>query len=144
MKVDIKKVSSTAEERAEIHAVTVTEEIQNAVDILENNKRSIFVSNKEETFFCPFDQIYYFESVDKRTFVYVKEACYETKYRLYEIEEMLPYNFFRCSKAMIININKLASVKAEFNARMRGVMINDEEVIISRNYVKELKGKLGL
>jgi len=144
MKVDIKKVSSTAEERAEIHTVTVTAEIQNAVDILENNKRSILVSNKEETLFCPFDQIYYFESVDKRTFVYVKEACYETRYRLYEVEEMLPYNFFRCSKSMIININKLASVKAEFNARMRGVMINDEEVIISRNYVKELKGKLGL
>ena len=41
MKVDIRKVYSENEERAEIHAVTLTEEIQNAVDILENNKRSI-------------------------------------------------------------------------------------------------------
>lgn len=144
MKVDIRKVYSENEERAEIHAVTLTEEIQNAVDILENNKRSIPVINSEETIMCTLDRVYYFESVDKRTFVYTKDKCYETKYRLYELEEMIPYDFFRCSKAMIINIKKIASVKAEFNARMRAVLLNGEEVIISRNYVKDLKGKLGL
>lgn len=144
MKVDIRKVYSENEERAEIHAVTLTEEIQNAVDILEKNKRSIPVMNSEETIMCPLDRVYYFESVDKRTFVYTKDKCYETKYRLYELEEMIPYDFFRCSKAMIINIKKIASVKAEFNARMRAVLLNGEEVIISRNYVKDLKGKLGL
>ena len=144
MKVDIRKVYSENEERAEIHAVTVTEEIQNAVDILEKNKRSIPVMNSEETIMCPLDRVYYFESVDKRTFVYTKDKCYETKYRLYELEEMIPYDFFRCSKAMIINIKKIASVKAEFNARMRAVLLNGEEVVISRNYVKDLKGKLGL
>ena len=144
MKVDIKKVYSENEERAEIHAVTLTEEIQNAVDILENNKRSIPVINSEETIMCTLDRVYYFESVDKRTFVYTKDKCYETKYRLYELEEMIPYDFFRCSKAMIINIKKIASVKAEFNARMRAVLLNGEEVVISRNYVKDLKGKLGL
>ena len=144
MKVDIRKVYSENEERAETHAVTLTEEIQNAVDILENNKRSIPVINSEETIMCTLDRVYYFESVDKRTFVYTKDKCYETKYRLYELEEMIPYDFFRCSKAMIINIKKIASVKAEFNARMRAVLLNGEEVVISRNYVKDLKGKLGL
>ena len=144
MKVDIRKVYSENEERAEIHAVTLTEEIQNAVDILENNKRSIPVINSEETIMCTLDRVYYFESVDKRTFVYTKDKCYETKYRLYELEEMIPYDFFRCSKAMIINIKKIGSVKAEFNARMRAVLLNGEEVVISSNYVKDLKGKLGL
>lgn len=144
MKVDIRKVYSENEERAEIHAVTLTEEIQNAVDILENNKRSIPVINSEETIMCTLDRVYYFESVDKRTFVYTKDKCYETKYRLYKLEEMIPYDFFRCSKAMIINIKKIGSVKAEFNARMRAVLLNGEEVVISRNYVKDLKGKLGL
>ena len=144
MKVDIRKVFSEIEERAEIHAVILTEEIQNAVDILENNKRSIPVMNSEETIMCPLDRVYYFESVDKHTFVYTKDKCYETKYRLYELEEMIPHDFFRSSKAMIINIKKIASVKADFNARMRAVLLNGEQVIISRNYVKDLKGKLGL
>ena len=57
---------------------------------------------------------------------------------------MIPHDFFRSSKAMIINIKKIASVKAEFNARMRAVLLNGAEAVISRNYVKDLKGKLGL
>ena len=144
MKVDIHKVFSEQEERADIHAVAITEEIKYAVDLLENNKKSIPVTDAETTWFCPLTKIYYFDSVDNHTFVYTKDRCYETKYRLYELESMLPYDFFRCSKSMIINIRKIESVKAEINARMRATMLNGEEVIISRNYVKELKGKLGI
>lgn len=144
MKVSIKKVLSESDERAEIHTVSITEEIQSAVDILENNRRSIPVVNTEETVLCPLDNVYYIESVDKHTFVYTKSKCFEAKYRLYELEELLSYDFFRCSKSMIINIRKIASVKADFNARMKAILLNGEEVIISRNYVKDLKGKLGL
>jgi len=144
MKVDILKVYSENEERAEIHTVEVTEEIKNAVDILEKNRISIPIINGLETMMCELDRVYYFESVDKRTFVYTKEKCYETKYRLYEVEEIAPYYFFRCSKSMIVNIKKITSVKSDFNARMKANMLNGEEIVISRNYVKDLKGKLGL
>ena len=45
---------------------------------------------------------------------------------------------------MIINIRKIKSVKAEMNGRMRADLLNGEQITISRGYVKELKGKLGL
>ena len=82
--------------------------------------------------------------MDKRTYVYTKEECYETKYRLYELETMLNFYFLRISKAMIINIKKIKSVKAELNGRMRADLLNGEQITISRAYVKELKGKLGI
>ena len=144
MKVAIHMACSEKEEHAEIYTVAVTEEIKHAVDLLENNKKSIPVTDAETTVFCPLAKIYYFDSVDNHTFVYTKDRCFETKYRLYELESMLPYDFLRCSKSMIINIRKIESVKAEINARMRAVMLNGEAVIISRSYVKELKGKLGI
>lgn len=144
MKVAIHTACSEKEEHAEIYTVAITEEIKHAVDLLENNKKSIPVTDAETTVFCPLTKIYYFDSVDNHTFVYTKDRCFETKYRLYELESMLPYDFFRCSKSMIINIRKIESVKAEMNARMRAVMLNGEAVIISRSYVKELKGKLGI
>lgn len=93
---------------------------------------------------CKTDKIYYIESVDKRSYVYTKENCYETKYRLYELEEVLSANFFRCSKAMIINLRKIKSVKGELNGRMNAELLNGEQIVISRAYVKELKRKLGL
>lgn len=144
MKVEIKQVHSREEEQAVISAVMITEEIQNAIDILDNNCRVIPVITESETVMCRTDKIYYIESVDKRSYVYTKENCYETKYRLYELEEVLSASFFRCSKAMIINIRKIKSVKGELNGRMNAELLNGEQIVISRAYVKELKKKLGL
>jgi len=144
MRVEVKQVGSYNEEQAIISAVTITEEIQSAIDILDSNCRVIPVISESETVMCRTDKIYYIESVDKHTYVYTKDHCYETKYRLYELEEVLNSNFFRCSKAMIINIRKIKSVKAELNGRMTAELLNGEQTIISRGYVKDLKRKLGL
>jgi len=144
MQVEIKTVDTADRERAEIHAVVITEEIRNAVNLLEHNQQRIPVIGPESTLLCPLNRIYYIDSVDNHTFVYTKEQCFETRYRLYELESMLSCDFFRCSKSMILNIRKIASVKAEINARMRAVLLNGEAVIISRSYVKDLKEKLGI
>ena len=105
------------------------------------DKVSIFKAFKH---FCLSMSIHYIESVDKRTYVYTKDDCHETKYRLYELDELLDVNFLRCSKAMIINIKKIRSVRAELNARLSAELLNGERLIISRGYVKDLKKKLGV
>ena len=150
MKVTLEKVNSPEEERAVIKAAEVTEEIRNAVDLLENNCRRISVSelseerSSGETVMLGTDRIYYTESIDKKTFVYTKDMCYGTKLRLYELEESLSANFFRCSKSLIVNIRKIRSVKSELNGRMVAELLNGEQLVISRSYVKDLKRKLGV
>ena len=149
MKVVLEKVSVQEAEGAVIRAFEVTDEIRSAVDLLENNRRSISVTDKEtmdygEVMMLGTDLIYYAESVDKKTFVYTKEKCFETKHRLYELEELLSSNFFRCSKSLIINIRKIKAVKSELNGRMIAELLNGEQIVISRNYVKDLKRKLGV
>ena len=144
MKVEIRQIGPAEEENAVISINTITDSIRSAVDLLENQCRTIPVVSDGKTMMCRTDQIYYIESVDKRSFVYTKVGCYETKYRLYELEELLDVRFLRCAKAMIINIRKIRSVKGELNGRMRAEMLNGEQIIISRGYVKELKEKLGV
>lgn len=144
MRVEIQNAASYDEEHAIIHAVTVTPDMQSAIDILENNCRVIPVTDNEEKVMCQTDKIYYIESVDKRTYVYTKDKCFETKYRLYELDEILNRNYFRASKAMIVNIKKIQSVKAEINGRMTAELLNGERIIISRSYVKDLKERLGV
>ena len=144
MKVDIQKVNSYEEEQAVIRAVQVTENIQTAINILENSASIITARCNGEAVFCPIDKIYYIESVDKRTFVYTRDDCLEVQYRLYELENTLSRNFFRAAKAMIINMRKIKSVRAELNGRMTAELLNGERVIIARSYVKELKERLGL
>lgn len=144
MKVEIRQAKTTEEESAIITAVKMTDSIKSAVDILRDNAAGIAVSSGNDTLMIRTDLIYYIESVDKRTYVYTKGDCFETKYRLYELQDILGFNFLRCSKAMIVNIRKIRSVRAELNARMSVELLNGERIIISRGYVKDLKNKLGV
>lgn len=115
MKVEFQVVDSADKEKAVIHAMAKTEDIQNAIDLLEGGSGSIAVKKDGENHFCRISNIYYLESIDKKSFVYTKDNCYETKYRLYELEGMLNMYFVRCSKAMIINIRKIKAVKSEMS-----------------------------
>ena len=144
MRVRFEQVDTKEKEQALIRAVEKTADILNAMDLLENGSGGISVTRDRSTYFCKLTQIYYIESVDKRSFVYTKGGCYETKYRLYELEELLDSRFLRSAKAMIVNIRKIRSVKSELNGRMRAELLNGEQIIISRGYVKELKEKLGV
>ena len=144
VKVDIKKVNSYDDEHAELSVVEVTDTIQSAIDTLENNCRVITARYNGQTVMCQIDKIYYIESIDKRTYIYTKDNTLEVSYRLYELESELTRNFFRAAKAMIINIRKIKSVRSEINGRMTAELLNGEQVIIARSYVKELKERLGI
>lgn len=144
MKVTVNKADSYENESAVINAVAMTDDIKSAVDILRGNGASIPVISDGDTMMIKASSIYYIESVDKRTYVYTKDDCHETRHRLYELEETLGINFLRCSKAMIVNIRKIRSVRAELNARLSAELLNGERLIISRGYVKDLKKKLGV
>lgn len=144
MKVDFKIVSLPEQEGAIIRALSKTDDLQAAIDILEHGISNIVVSKDDNKYFCKMEQIYYVESVDKKTFIYTKDECYQTKKRLYELEEALNANFLRCSKSMIVNIRKIKTVKSDLNGRMHAQLLNDETIVISRNYVRDLKKRLGL
>lgn len=144
MKVTLEKIAGELDESALIKAHDVTDEIRLAVSILENGENVLIGMDGEERIVVPYSKIYYIEAVDERCFAYSKDRCIEVRSRLYELEEMLDYRFFRCSKSMICNVKKIRSVKSMANARMVATLLNGEEVIISRNYIKELKRKLGM
>lgn len=144
MKVTVKKVSAAGEEEAVIKASEITDSIAAAIGLLESGDRQLICIKDGENIPCPFSKIYYIESLDDRTFVYTREQCLEVRLRLYELESMLDYRFFRCSKSMICNVRKIKGVRAIEGAKMEASLLNDEKILISRSYVKELKKRLGL
>lgn len=89
--------------------------------------------------------VFYFESVDNKVFIYCKEKVYESRLKLYEIEkEYENSNFFRSSKSTILNIAKIESVSPVFYGKFEAFLHNGEKIVISRQYVPVLKKKLGL
>lgn len=87
--------------------------------------------------------IYYIESIDKKTFAYCEQQVYEIKQKLYQIEETYTYsNFLRISKSCIINISHLSSIAPSLSGRFAAMMDNGEKVSISRQYLPMLKKKI--
>lgn len=90
-------------------------------------------------------EVLYFESVDDKVFAYTKDSVYETKAKLYQLEEELPVSdFFRANKAVIVNLDKIDSLAPAFGGRFEATLENGYKVVVSRNYLNELKERLGL
>lgn len=98
-----------------------------------------------ETKIFPLGDIFYFDSTDERTFLYLENDVYECSLKLYELEEQLEKaNFVRISKSCIVNIMKLDSVRPLLNSRYEAKLENGEKLIISRHYLPGFKQKFGI
>ena len=137
-------VTCEEQEKALIKTTKITDSVTSAKQLLEGDSGGIFVTKEDKTYLLEYGKIYYIESVDNKCFVYTKDDCFATKYKLYELQVVLVYRFLRCSKSLICNVRKIRSVKTEYNAKMTATLLNDEIVIINRSYVKDLKKRLGM
>ncbi|WP_297959788.1 LytTR family DNA-binding domain-containing protein [uncultured Ruminococcus sp.] len=89
--------------------------------------------------------VYYFEANENRVFAYCNSDVYEVKYKLYELEELFsPLDFVRCSKSMIVNMEKIEYLSPLFSGKLEAHLKNGEKIVISRQYVHSLKVKLGI
>jgi len=93
----------------------------------------------------PAIDIFYFESVEGKVFLYTQNQVYESRQKLYEIEnEFKGSDFLRISKSAIVNIKKIRQISPDFSGRFEALLKNGEKIIISRQYVPSLKRKLGV
>ncbi len=89
--------------------------------------------------------VYYIEVVDNKTFLYCKNEVYESKQKLYELEEALANtDFLRVSKSVILNMSKIKSLRPALSGRFEALLDNGERIIVSRQYMIDLKKRLGI
>ena len=78
--------------------------------------------------------------MDDKVFAYTKENVLRIDGSLnsfmLEIEDE---TFFRCSKSMIINVNRVISLKSLSSNRIDATMEGGEHIIISRRYAVEFR-----
>ncbi len=144
-KFTIKQIDKSQDEEIVIKCHEINDDVLGIVEKLKKTE-SILLGNKDnEVFRLPIKDIYYVESVDNKTFVCMQKNVYECKMKLYEIEELLQgTKLFRCSKSMILNVTKIRSVSPSLNGRFEAKLMNGESVVISRQYVPNLKKLLGM
>lgn len=145
MKIEIKVDNSIKETCIHISCNQLTPELEKLIAMIRIMERQFVVSAEGETFLLDVSEILYIEAVDRKTFVYTEKGVYESGLRLYELEEQLEEcGFFRASKACLIQLRAVRSLKRDINRRIRVTMENGEVIMVSRQYAEELKRKLGI
>lgn len=145
MKITIHEDPNISDTEISIVCPEMTEELRDMIANLALIGYTIAGKKEGETFFVPLKDIFYFESVDGSIFFYTEEDTYEAAARLYKIEEWVQnLKFARISKTAIVNLRKMQSIKQAEHSRLVATLINGEKLVVSRQYVPEIKKKLGV
>lgn len=145
MKITILDPSVVEEDEIIVKCRFLYEDITLLLNQLKNGSSKMNFYRDNKIVLVDKKEILFFESVDDKVFAYTLEDVFETKLKLYELEQILPAkNFFRANKAVIVNLNKIKSLSPAFGGRFEAVLKNGYKVIISRSYVPKLKELLGL
>ena len=145
MKVTILEKKPEEENEIIIKCDYLDENLTKLINQFKNNKGKMNFYKDSKIVFVDPEDVLYFESVDDKVFAYTADNVYETKSKLYQLENDLPADsFFRANKAVIVNLNKIDSLAPVFGGRFEAALENGYRVIISRNYLNTLKELLGL
>ena len=121
----------------------MTASVKRVADFVRSVEQTILCKKDEEECSVPVGDIFYIESVDKKTFVYCEKEVYMCSLRLYEIEKMVEQaGFVRVSKSTILNIEQLKGVKTLVNSRLEAILSNGERVCVTRKYLKDIREAL--
>ena len=143
MEIRLLKIAKERPEEIEIRCHEITEEIREIVTFVKTRQGQLTGIQDGKQYEIPVLDVCYIEAVDNRVFLYTAKQVYETKQKLYELEELLKEKYFlRISKSLLVNLMKVTSIKPAFNGRFLAILQGGEEIIISRKYVPELKAAL--
>jgi len=144
LKITIEEPPAGAEDEIIVRCRNISPELLNVLNSIKTPSNMFVGYIDNEVHRINPSDIYYFEAVDKKTFIYCEYDVYESKLKLYEVDELNITDFFKISKSVIVNLNKIKSLTPSLSGSVEAVLTNKERVIISRRYVGELKKSLGI
>ena len=143
MKIDIKKISE-GEESITVRYRELTPRLNKIIGLLRNDGKIWGKLDEESVSLDPYD-ILYIESVDDKVFAYTPDKVIKLDGTLNsfvsDIAVLIHHTvfYFGCSKAMIINVNKVVSLKSLSSNRIDATMEGGEHILISRRYASEFR-----
>lgn len=146
MKIRIEIDENLTEDEVIIHCQSLSEEvakIQKAVsEVVNASQKFVFYKGTTE-YYLTLDKILFFETAENGINAHTKDDIYQTKYKLYELEDILPGFFMRVSKSAILNTNHIYSINRNLTASsVVAFSGTHKQVYVSRYYYKPLTSKL--
>ena len=143
MQLKVSRIPISEPELLEIRCHKISDEVNEIISFVKSRQGVLNGIIDGDIYEVAVPDVYYIESVDDRAFIYTADKNYEVNLRIYEMEEMLAKSsFIRIQKGMLLNLMKVKSIKPGLSGRYVALLINNEEVIISRRYFPNFKKTL--
>ena len=146
MKIKIEIDDGLTEEEIVIRCKSLNEDvisIQKRITDAVNSRMQLEVNRGEKSYYITIDEIIFFETAESSVIVHTANQMYETKHRLYELEDLLPGNFVRIAKSSILNAGKVRAIHKNITGASEVEFVgSNKKVFVSRNYLKLLMTKL--
>ena len=136
MKIKIEIDEGLPEDEVLIRCRGLTEQIsdvQKAVsEVINTSQKFVFYRGNTE-YYLTLDEILFFETDSDGINAHTRDNIYQTKYKLYELEELLPGSFMRISKSAIVNTSHIYSISRNLTA--------SSVVAFADTHINEIKKK---
>ncbi|AJG99976.1 DNA-binding protein [Clostridium beijerinckii] len=146
MKIRVELDNEIKENEVIIKCNELNEEVRNIQIVLGeliSQKKHITFYKGETEYYLSLEEILFFETEESGICAHTINNIYNVKYKLYELEELLPGYFMRVSKSTILNTNHIYSITKSISSSSRVEFQNThKQVYVSRYYYKPLKIKL--
>jgi DNA-binding LytR/AlgR family response regulator len=145
------KIRIEIDERADEPEVTVRcravdekiARLQRAITAVTGEASALRLTKDGGEYFLPPEDVLFFEASGGRTYAHTESEVFESRLRLYELEELLPHSFLRVSKSAIVGTSRIYSIEKNpvgpSAVRFRGT---HKQIFVSRQYFKLLHDKL--
>ena len=140
------EMSEGVQEEVVIRCREITPEIIRLQQLLSGNsdRSNQFLVYKGDTeYYLNVNDIIFFETEGNAVMAHTKNDMYETRRKLYELEELSGGRFQRISKSAIVNVDKVYSIKRNVTSssaiEFQGT---HKQIYVSRAYYKMLREKL--
>lgn len=131
------------EEEVILRCHSPSAEMEQLIRYLESQNRKLIGNKDGIRTVVEQPEILYVESVEGKTFAYTESEVFQMEYSLAHMEQLLgTVNFIRCSKSMILNIDKVRELRSLASNRIEATMCNGERIRISRTYASDFRRRL--
>ena len=144
MKIRIEVDTGLPEDEVLIRCSELSEQIERIRRFVEAQGKMaetlVFYQGENEFYFSCRD-VLFFETEGEAVYAHTKTDAYQTKLRLYELEDILDRHFIRVSKSTIVNTAKIYSIQRQLapSASCIGFAGTHKQVYASRRYQKSLQ-----
>lgn len=146
MKVRVELTDGLAEDEVIIRCGRVDEDIQRihqfVLELSSKSARLTFYKDNQE-FYFPLAEVLFFETEGEYIYAHTRTDAYRIRFRLYELERMLPRNFVRASKSAIVNVGQVYTVARNLAAAsLVSFSGTHKQLYASRYYYQQLRNRL--